>query len=96
MYPSIVRLMDIVNHQFRLAARPVGLPKPSDWTYTDNVAEIWWNPTAPDPTGQNSQPGAYEYVRGGQRYRVGELPKEDPLVFKDGVTTPPDNGDITD
>jgi len=27
--------MDIVNHQFRLAARPVGLPKPSDWTYTE-------------------------------------------------------------
>jgi hypothetical protein len=27
--------MDLVNHQFRLAARPVGLPKPSDWQYTD-------------------------------------------------------------
>ncbi len=25
--------MDLVNHQFRLAARPVGLPKPSDWSY---------------------------------------------------------------
>jgi NADPH-dependent curcumin reductase CurA len=25
--------MDAVNHQFRLAARPVGLPKPSDWSY---------------------------------------------------------------
>jgi NADPH-dependent curcumin reductase CurA len=25
--------MDAVNHQFRLAARPVGLPKPSDWEY---------------------------------------------------------------
>jgi NADPH-dependent curcumin reductase len=25
--------MDAVNHQFRLAARPVGLPKPSDWNY---------------------------------------------------------------
>jgi hypothetical protein len=24
-----------VNHQFRLAARPVGLPKPSDWSYTE-------------------------------------------------------------
>ena len=24
-----------VNHQFRLAARPVGLPKPSDWQYTE-------------------------------------------------------------
>jgi NADPH-dependent curcumin reductase CurA len=27
--------MDAVNHQFRLAARPVGLPKPSDWSYTE-------------------------------------------------------------
>ena len=32
--------MDLVNHQFRLAARPVGLPKPSDWQYTEEpVAE---------------------------------------------------------
>jgi NADPH-dependent curcumin reductase len=27
--------MDAVNHQVRLAARPVGLPKPSDWTHTE-------------------------------------------------------------
>lgn len=27
--------MDIMNHQFRLAARPVGLPKRTDWTYTE-------------------------------------------------------------
>ncbi len=27
--------MDVVNHQFQLAARPVGLPKPSDWHYTE-------------------------------------------------------------
>jgi NADPH-dependent curcumin reductase CurA len=27
--------MNLVNHQFRLAARPVGLPKPSDWRYTE-------------------------------------------------------------
>ena len=27
--------MDDVNHQFRLVARPVGLPKPSDWQYTE-------------------------------------------------------------
>ena len=23
------------NHKFRLAARPVGMPKSSDWTYTE-------------------------------------------------------------
>ena len=27
--------MELVNHQFRLAARPVGLPKASDWSYTE-------------------------------------------------------------
>jgi NADPH-dependent curcumin reductase CurA len=27
--------MDLANHQFRLAARPVGLPKPADWQYTE-------------------------------------------------------------
>ncbi len=32
--------MDAVNHQYRLAARPVGLPKPSDWSYSEEpVAE---------------------------------------------------------
>ncbi len=27
--------MDAVNHQFRLAARPVGLPQASDWSYVE-------------------------------------------------------------
>lgn len=27
--------MSIMNHQFRLAARPVGLPRPSDWARTE-------------------------------------------------------------
>jgi hypothetical protein len=32
--------MDAVNHQIRLAARPVGLPKPTDWEHTEEpVAE---------------------------------------------------------
>ena len=32
--------MDAVNHQVRLAARPVGLPEPSDWSFTEEpVAE---------------------------------------------------------
>ena len=30
--------MSPVNHQFRLAARPVGLPKRSDWNYTEEPA----------------------------------------------------------
>ena len=27
--------MTLTNHQFRLAARPVGMPKRSDWTYSE-------------------------------------------------------------
>jgi NADPH-dependent curcumin reductase CurA len=27
--------MNVTNHQFRLAARPIGLPKPSDWNHTE-------------------------------------------------------------
>jgi NADPH-dependent curcumin reductase len=30
--------MDLINHQFRLAARPVGLPQPSDWSYAEEPA----------------------------------------------------------
>jgi NADPH-dependent curcumin reductase len=30
--------MDLINHQFRLAARPAGVPKPSDWSYTEEPA----------------------------------------------------------
>jgi NADPH-dependent curcumin reductase CurA len=30
--------MNAVNHQFRLAARPVGLPKRTDWNYTEEPA----------------------------------------------------------
>jgi NADPH-dependent curcumin reductase CurA len=30
--------MAAVNHQFRLAARPVGLPKPTDWSYVEEPA----------------------------------------------------------
>jgi NADPH-dependent curcumin reductase len=33
-------LISLVNHQVRLAARPAGMPKPSDWSYTEEpVAE---------------------------------------------------------
>ena len=27
--------MNLTNHAFRLAARPVGMPKRSDWNYTE-------------------------------------------------------------
>ncbi|MBI3836985.1 MAG: NADP-dependent oxidoreductase [Planctomycetia bacterium] len=30
-------MMNVTNHQFRLAARPVGMPKRSDWDYTEEA-----------------------------------------------------------
>lgn len=68
---------------------------PGDPTYMDNIVEFWWDATADDPDtagGFNDAPGAYRYVRGGKRYKLGELPREDPLVFSDGVTHPEDTG----
>jgi hypothetical protein len=32
--------MDLSNHQFRLAARPVGLPKPDDWQYVEEPVSV--------------------------------------------------------
>ena len=59
---------------------------PTDYTYIDNVGEIWWDPSAPKP--EDNSPGAYRWVRCGHRYRKGELPQEDPLVFQNGSTGP--------
>ncbi len=31
-------IVNLVNHQIRLAARPVGMPKTSDWSHTTEAA----------------------------------------------------------
>lgn len=59
---------------------------PGDWSYGDYVAELWWDPDAVDPMDGSSR-GAYRYTRGGKRYGVGQIPTEDPHVFKEGVTS---------
>ncbi len=33
-------MTDAINHQWRLAARPVGLPKPSDWNFTSEAPPV--------------------------------------------------------
>jgi hypothetical protein len=57
---------------------------PDDYSYSDAMAEIWWNPNTQSADGQ---PGAYMYVRNGKRFNPGELPKEEPLVFKQGTNS---------
>ena len=57
---------------------------PDDHSWSDQVAEIWWSPTTASVSGA---PGSYIYVRDGKRYGVGELPREDPMVFKEGTSS---------
>lgn len=41
MNTAALDLQHLVNHQYRLAARPVGMPKDSDWSYTEEpVGEL--------------------------------------------------------
>lgn len=81
--------------QFRIPAtkpeptwRIAGGYGPNDYTYPDYAAEIWWDPTA--RWGEDGGPGAYRWVDGGRRYRVGEWPAGDSQVFKEGVSQAPD------
>ena len=69
---------------------------PDDWTYTDNVTEIWWDRNAVEPNFNTAQGqrGAYKYTRSGQRYRLGDIPRENPNLFgNDGVTEVPDSNE---
>lgn len=53
---------------------------PSDHTYPDWAAEVWWDPNA---IGSDGQKGTYRFVRKGLRYTYGQWPTEDPMVFQD-------------
>jgi hypothetical protein len=61
---------------------------PNDYTYPDYAAEIWWDRTA--PWGEDGRPGAYRWVDGGKRYRLGEWPAGPSKVFKEGDSRAPD------
>ena len=49
-------------------------------TYSHTVSEIWWDPTAQDPSAQSSV-GAMRFERNGKRYCHGQIPSE-PSYFK--------------
>ena len=59
---------------------------PGDWTYLDSVGLIWWDNAANDP--EQNRPGAYHWLHDGQRYVAGEIPVEEPLFFREGITQP--------
>lgn len=51
-----------------------------DYTYSDYIMLSWFDLKGDDP--ESTETGAYCFMHGGRRYRVGEFPKE-PLPFKD-------------
>ncbi len=59
---------------------------PDDYSYMDNVGEVWFSLTAQNP--ENSAPGAYVWSYGAKRFKRGELPADDGQLFHHGVTTP--------
>jgi hypothetical protein len=61
-----------------------------DWTYSDYVSLIWWDPNAPRPGACCGEKGAYRYVYNGKRFKPGEIPTEPIPFFKEGITQPPD------
>lgn len=63
---------------------------PGIWTYPHNVTEIWYDVTARDPQ-NNEAVGAYRYLSGGKRYRLGELPAADLGLFETGDTMTEDS-----
>ena len=55
---------------------------PSDFSFVDDLAEIWWSPSCVDPEG--GEPGCWMHTANGRRWRPGELDTEI-RVFRDGV-----------
>jgi hypothetical protein len=54
---------------------------PGDYTYMDNLSEIWWDRTAFDSAGA----GAYRWTRNARRYQRGQFDTDDSRLFVDGV-----------
>ena len=63
---------------------------PNDYTYSDYVSLVWYDPTAPAPDERNL-PGAYRHLDGGRRYAVGEIPTEPLPWFREGINSAPED-----
>jgi hypothetical protein len=59
---------------------------PDDFSYMDDVSEVWFSATAINPS--TGQPGAYVFSYGAKRFRRGAIPADDSQLFKHGVTSP--------
>jgi hypothetical protein len=55
---------------------------PTDYSFVDDLVEIWWDPGCTDPDG--GEPGCYRHTAEGRRWRPGEM--DDVIrVFEEGV-----------
>ena len=55
---------------------------PGDYSFVDSFAEMWWDPSARDPDG--NEPGAFRFTAGGRRWKLGEQDGET-RAFREGV-----------
>jgi hypothetical protein len=58
---------------------------PGDYSYMDDLAEIWFSRLANNP--ETGNPGAYVFTNGAKRFKRGELPVDSSQLFQHGVTT---------
>lgn len=59
---------------------------PNDFSYMDDVSEIWWSGSAIDPVSGGR--GAYVWAYDARRFKRGELPADEGELFRRGVVTP--------
>ena len=59
---------------------------PDDYSYMDNMSEIWWSTEQKAP--DNDQPGAFVWTYQAKRFKRGEIPADASELFHNGVTTP--------
>jgi hypothetical protein len=57
---------------------------PDDYSYMDDINEIWWDPSAVAPNG--GWQGAYRYTARAKRFKRGELTTDASELFVNGVT----------
>jgi hypothetical protein len=60
---------------------------PGDYSGSEDIVEIWWNPTK-NTRGAGNTPGEYEYAADGMRYGPGQIPVGETEAFQACSTAP--------
>jgi hypothetical protein len=60
---------------------------PDDYSYMDNVGEVWFDPSALAP--ENGRPGAYRWTFGGARAKRGQISGDTSQLRVSGITKAP-------